>query len=107
MRHGLPVLALERVMVDLACSATPADALAVLDQAFLCLPERDREAFRRRLRERLQDRPDARGTRIGRRLVDLATGRAESPPESWWLWRMVDLGGRTAGVLRPLPHGAA
>jgi hypothetical protein len=56
------------------------------------LKEEDRPAFRRRLRERLQDRPDPRGTRIGRRLVDLATGLAESPAESWWLWRVVDLG---------------
>jgi hypothetical protein len=66
--------------------------LAVLDEALAGLPEHARPAFRRRLRERLQDRPDPRGTRIGTRLVDLATGRAESPPESWLLWLVVDLG---------------
>jgi hypothetical protein len=92
MRSGLPVLRLERLVADLACTLTPPDALAVLDEAFAGIHESERPAFRRRLRERLQDRPDPRGTRIGRRLVDLATGCAESPAESWLLWRVVDLG---------------
>jgi hypothetical protein len=91
-RHGLPVLSLERIVVDLLCTAWPPKGLAVLDEALAGLPEHARPAFRRRLRERLQDRPDPRGTRIGTRLVDLATGRAESPPESWLLWLVVDLG---------------
>ena len=91
-RHGLPVVCLERLISDLACTASPPDALAVIDQALAVLKEEDRPTFRRRLRERLQDRTDPRGTRIGRRLVDLATGLAESPAESWWLWRVVDLG---------------
>jgi hypothetical protein len=91
-RHGLPVLGLERVVVDLLCTVWPPKALAVLDEALTRLPESDRPTFRRRLRERLQERPDPRGTRIGGRLVDLATGRAESPPESWLLWLVVDLG---------------
>jgi hypothetical protein len=91
-RHGLPVLGLERTVVDLLCTTWPPKALAVLDEALAQLPEADRPAFRRRLRERLQERPDPRGTRIGTRLVDLATGRAESPPESWMLWLVVDLG---------------
>lgn len=91
-RLGLPVLRVERVISDLACTASPPDALAVIDQALAGVAEADRPAFRRRLRDRLQDRADPRGTRIGRRLVDLATGRAESPAESWWLWRVVDLG---------------
>jgi hypothetical protein len=72
--------------------AHAADALAVLDEAFGGVPPMERAAFRRRLQQRLQDRPDPRGTRIGRRLVDLATGCAESPAESWQLWRVVDLG---------------
>jgi hypothetical protein len=91
-RHGLPVLGLERVVVDLLCTVWPPKALAVVDEALARLPEPSRPAFLRRLRERLQERPDPRGTRIGRRLVDLATGRAESPSESWLLWLVVDLG---------------
>ena len=91
-QQGLPVVCLERLISDLACTATPPDALAVIDQSLAGLKEEDRPTFQRRLRERLQDRSDPRGTRIGRRLVDLATGLAESPAESWWLWRVVDLG---------------
>lgn len=91
-RHGLPVLSLDRVVTDLLCTAWPPKALAVLDEALAGLPEHARPAFRRRLRERLQQRPDPRGTRIGTRLLDLATGRAESPSESWLLWLVVDLG---------------
>jgi hypothetical protein len=91
-RQGVPVLRLDRVVSDLACTAHPPLALAVIDEALATLPEVDRPAFRRRLRERLDDRPDPRGTRIGRRLVDLATGRAASPPESWLMWCVVDLG---------------
>jgi len=64
----------------------------VLDEALARLPESDRPTFRRHLRERLKERPDPRGTHIGTRLVDLATGRAESPPESWLMWLVVDLG---------------
>jgi hypothetical protein len=91
-RHGLPVLNMERVIADLLCTAWPPRALAVLDEALAGLPEIDRPAFRRRLLERLQKRPDPRGTRIGTRLTGVATGRAESPPESWLLWLVVDLG---------------
>ena len=90
--HGLPVLGRERVVSDLACTLSPPEALAVLDESFAGVDEVDRPGFRRRLRERLQDRPDPRGTVIGRQLVDLATGRAASPAESWLLWRVVDLG---------------
>jgi hypothetical protein len=91
-RHGLPVLCLERVVSDLVCKAEPPDALALLDEVLARALEEVRPAVRRALRRRLQQRPDPRGTRIGSRLVDLATGRAESPAESWLLWRVVDLG---------------
>lgn len=91
-RHGLPVLSRDRVIVDLLCTTWPPKALAVLDEAIRNTAEHDRSAFRLRLQERLRRRPDPRGTRIAARLVDLATGRAESPPESWLLWMVVDLG---------------
>lgn len=92
VRQGLPTLRLDRVVTDLACTASPPDALAMIDQALAAMKEGERPAFRRLLGERLQQRPDPRGTRVGRRLVDLGTGLAESPAESWWLWRVVDLG---------------
>lgn len=49
-RLGLPVLGLERVVSDLACTCRPSDALAVIDQALAQLPELDRPGLRRRLR---------------------------------------------------------
>jgi hypothetical protein len=88
----LPVLALDRVLADLACTIKPWSALAVLDEALARAAEADRPGMRRRVRDLIAARPDPRGTRIGTRLVDLATGRAESPSESWLLWRVVDLG---------------
>ncbi len=91
-RLGLPVLRLERVLADLACTTEPWRALAALDEAMARMAELDRAQFRRRIREIVAARPDPRGTRIGTRVIDLATGRAESPPESWLLWRVVDLG---------------
>lgn len=91
-RSGVPVLGLERTLTDVACTFRPSDALAVLDQALAQVPERDRPAMRSRLRDRLESRPDPRGTRIAMRLVDLATGRAESPRESWLMWQVADLG---------------
>ena len=103
-RHGLPVLGLDRVVSDLACTLSPATALAVLDEAFAATAEKDRPGLRRRLRERLHGRPDPRGTVIGRRLVDLATGRAASPAESWLRWRVVDLGFPAPEVNLPV-HG--
>lgn len=102
-RHGLPVLSLERVVGDLLCTTWPPKGLAVLDEVLAGFPEQDGSAFRRRLRDRLLVRPDPRGTRIARRLVDLATGRAESPPESWLLWLVVDLGFPVPEANLPVP----
>ncbi|OJY40703.1 MAG: hypothetical protein BGP03_26275 [Pseudonocardia sp. 73-21] len=89
---GLPVLDVERVVVDVLCTAGPASALAVADQAMAAVAAAAREAFRARLGERIRRRPDPRGTRIAATLLDLATGQAESPAESWLLWALVDLG---------------
>jgi hypothetical protein len=90
--HGLPVLGLERVLSDIACTTRPPTALAILDQALKSVEEAVREAFRDRIRDRLRHRPDPRGTSIGARLIDIATGKAESPAESWLRWRIVDMG---------------
>jgi hypothetical protein len=91
-RLGLPTLELDRILADLACTLKPWSALALLDEALAAAGEPDRAQLRQRIRELIKSRPDPRGTRIGTRLVDLATGRAESPSESWLLWRVVDLG---------------
>jgi hypothetical protein len=89
---GLRVLTLDRVVADLLCTARPRDALATTDQALAAQPAELREAFRAGLDRRLQTRADPRGTRSAGRLLGLASGRAESPPESWLRLEIVDLG---------------
>lgn len=90
--HGLPALRLDRVLSDVLCSGRQQDALALVDQALAGMPADRREGFRGAVHDRLRRRPDPRGTRVAARLLDLATGLAESPTESWMLWRIVDLG---------------
>ncbi|MBB6378860.1 hypothetical protein BKA01_006120 [Pseudonocardia eucalypti] len=89
---GLRVFCLERVISDLLCTARPRDAIAVVDQALRLCDGPGQERLRARLAERLTERPDRRGTRRAAQLLDLATGRAESPPESWLLLEVVRLG---------------
>lgn len=88
----LPVLSLERVVTDVLCREKPHDALAVTDEALAMLEPGDRERFRAAVGARLATRSDPRGTVRGTRLLALATGRAESPPESWLLFRVVNAG---------------
>jgi hypothetical protein len=91
-RDGLRVLSAERVACDLLCTARPRDAIAVTDQLLASQPPERREEFRARVAARLKNRRDPRGTRCGTRLLGLATGRAESAPESWLLLEVADLG---------------
>jgi hypothetical protein len=90
--NGIPVLCLERVLCDLVCTVRPPDALAIVNDVMARFEAEQRESLRAELLLRIRDRPDPRGTRIGARLVELATGRAESPAESRLFWRIVDLG---------------
>lgn len=90
--RGLPVLRLGRAVADVLCRERPDTALAIADEALARVGAADRERFRREVAERLRVRSDPRGTVRGARLLALATGRAESPPESWLLFRVVDAG---------------
>jgi hypothetical protein len=96
--RGLRVLTESRVTCDLLCTARPRDAIAVADQMLALQAEGQREHFRASVGRRLRSRRDPRGTRRGARLLELATGRAESPPESWLLLEVVDLGFPTPEV---------
>lgn len=89
---GLPVICLEQTVADLLCTGRQQDALAVADQALAIFESPERERLRAAIARRIARRPDPRGTRRGARLLDLATGRAESPAESRLLWRVVDAG---------------
>lgn len=89
---GLPVLALTRVLADLVCTLKPPDAVAIMDEALARVAEEDRDALRSAVTAQVRIRPDPRGTVRGPHLIDLATGRAESPAESKLLWRVADAG---------------
>ncbi|MHA6617395.1 hypothetical protein [Pseudonocardia sp. DLS-67] len=92
VRDELPVLSLERVLSDMLCRARPPDALALVDEALAMIDPDQREAYRDTIARRLERRRDPRGRRRGARILAVATGRAASPAESWFLWRIVDCG---------------
>lgn len=101
-RGGLPVLALDRVVADLLCTLPRrTDALALVDEALRRAGE-EHEVLRRRIGERIATRPDPRGTVIGASLLDLASERAESLPESWVRWRLIEHGFPLPVVNHPL-----
>jgi hypothetical protein len=91
-RDGLSVLGLDRVLTDMLCRARPSDALAVADEVLAMIDPDGRDAYRGTIARRLQRRHDPRGTRRAARILAVATGRAASPAESWFLWRIVDSG---------------
>lgn len=88
---GLRVLAFDRVIADLLCTLRPQNALAVADEA-LRLARDDHEVLRKEVARRLRSRQDPRGTVRAAGLLDLASPRADSPPESWLRWLLVDDG---------------
>jgi Protein of unknown function (DUF559) len=88
---GLRTLTMEQTVTDMLCTARPADALALVDEALRTAAPRCDE-FRRAVVRRLQARPDPRGTVRGAGLLDLASPRAESAPESWIRMLIIELG---------------
>jgi Protein of unknown function (DUF559) len=91
-RMGMPVLVLDLVIAELLCTASRRLALACADQALGALPSNQRQTFRTEIDDRLVNRKDRRGTRRAEVLLALATGLAESPPESWLRLLVVDAG---------------
>jgi Protein of unknown function (DUF559) len=88
---GLRVLSLAQVIADLLCLATPADALAVGDEA-LRMAEPRCDDFRKVVADRIQARPDPRGSVRGTFLWQLASPRAESAAESWTRMMLIEQG---------------
>ena len=86
---GLRVLSWPQVIADLCCTARPADVLALTDEALrLSMPRS--EELRTEVRRRIRARLDPRGTVRGADLLELASARAESPPESWLRMLLVE-----------------
>ncbi|MGW4524255.1 endonuclease domain-containing protein [Amycolatopsis sp. NPDC004378] len=79
---GLPAFSLDLALADHLCDGDPHTAFATLDQAMAGLSPDHCRTLRDNVRDRLVDRRDRRGIHRGQMLLALATGRAESPPES-------------------------
>jgi Protein of unknown function (DUF559) len=90
-REGLRVLPLDRVVAEVLCIPRRTDALALVDEA-LRLAGDQHEQLRKSIGVRLQNRQDPRGTVLAAGLLDLASPRADSAPESWLRLRLVDDG---------------
>jgi hypothetical protein len=89
---GLRVYALECALTELLCRAARPTALACMDQALAMTPPDERAEFRAEVAHRIAIRKDSRGRRRAEILLDLATGLAESPAESWLLLGLFDAG---------------
>lgn len=88
----LRVYALECTLTELLCRASRDTALACVDQALALTPPESRAEIRAEVAHRIAKRRDNRGRRRAEILLDLATGLAESPAESWLLLRLFDAG---------------
>lgn len=88
---GLRMLSLPQVIADLMCLATPADALAVGDEA-LRMAEPRCDDFRKAVAARISARPDPRGGVRGTFLWQLTSPRAESAAESWTRMVLIEQG---------------
>ncbi|HJQ48722.1 MAG TPA: hypothetical protein VJ870_20710 [Amycolatopsis sp.] len=95
----LRVLKLDVALAEVLCRADRRSAMACGDQAVALQPEAERAEFRAWVEQRILNRPDPRGRRQALALLDLATGLAESPMESWMHLAVVD-----AGLPRPVPQ---
>jgi hypothetical protein len=91
--EGLPVLALDRVMSDLLCSARPQDGLALVDEALRNAGAgAGAEPLRKQIAVQIDHRLDPRGTVRAMHLLDLASPLSRSPAESWLRWHLIDAG---------------
>jgi hypothetical protein len=79
---GLAMLSLDRALADFLCDGDKRAAFTAVDEAMRGLPPEHCAKLRENVRDRLTDRRDRRGIHRALMLLDLATGRAESPPES-------------------------
>lgn len=79
---GLPAFSLDLALADYLCDGDERTAFAAVDQAMAGLPPDHSRTLRKNVRDRLVDRRDRRGIHRGQMLLALATGKAESPPES-------------------------
>jgi hypothetical protein len=80
--EGLPAFSLDLALADYLCDGDEQTAFAAVDQAMAGLPPDHCRTLRNNVRDRLVDRRNRRGIHRAQMLLALATGKAESPPES-------------------------
>lgn len=78
----LPVFSLDRALADYLCDGDKRTAFAALEEAMHNLAPSHRGILHSNVRDRIIDRRDRRGIHRAQMLLALATGEAESPPES-------------------------
>ncbi|MFD5094377.1 DUF559 domain-containing protein [Amycolatopsis thailandensis] len=78
----LPVFSLDRALADHLCDGDKRTAFAALEEALHNLAPDHRGILHTNVRDRIIDRRDRRGIHRAQMLLALATGEAESPPES-------------------------
>lgn len=79
---GLPVFARHHALAELACRRDSRMAIACLDQALKDLDAEGKLDLKREIHAHLEARDDRRGIAKASMLTELATGKADSPPES-------------------------
>ncbi|WP_410656911.1 DUF559 domain-containing protein [Amycolatopsis sp. lyj-112] len=78
----LPVFSLDRALADYLCDGDKRTAFAALEEALHNLAPNHRGILHANVRDRIIDRRDRRGIHRAQMLLALATGEADSPPES-------------------------
>lgn len=89
---GLATFLLDRALADFLCDGDKRAAFPAIDEAMRGLPPDHSAKLRENVRDRLSERRDRRGIHRALMLLDLATGKAESPPESVLRLMVVEAG---------------
>jgi hypothetical protein len=89
---GLSVFSLDRALADFLCDGDKRAAFAALDEAMAGLSPGHVWKLRENVRDRVLDRPSRRGIHRALMLLELATGKADSPPESVLRLTVVEAG---------------
>ncbi|UMP01946.1 endonuclease domain-containing protein [Amycolatopsis sp. EV170708-02-1] len=79
---GLAMFSLDLALADFLCEGDKRTAFAALDEAMHGLLPDHVRTLRANVRDRIVDRRDRRGIHRAVMLLDLATGKVDSPPES-------------------------
>lgn len=79
---GLAMFSLDLALADFLCDGDKETAFAALDEAMRRLAPEHRGTLRDNVRDRVLERRSKRGIHRAKMLLSLATGKAESPPES-------------------------